>query len=99
MCYKLRDVLLFFAGAEFFHTLHHVFLSYFVSLPMEMKFMVMTPTMNKYMIVINASFTVLLLWGAGRVCKSDCNWLCKSECKKEMKVEPKKQVKKIKNNR
>lgn len=70
MC--LRDVLIFLAGAEFFHTISHIVMPYFVSLPMDMKFMVMTATMNNYAIVINAVITILLLWWARRLSCQKC---------------------------
>ena len=60
---KLRDVVIFFAGAEFFHTLSHIILPYFIDLPINMKFIVLTPTINVWAIIINAVITIaLLLW-------------------------------------
>lgn len=64
---KLRDVVLFFAGAEFFHTLSHIVLPYFISLPLNMGFMMFTPTLNIWAIVINAILTIILLWWASRL--------------------------------
>ena len=100
MCCKFRDVLIFLAGAEFFHTLAHIMMPYFVNFPMDMNFVVMTTTMNNYAIVINAVLTVFLLWWAGRVCKCACKCVCKNDgeckcvCNEEMKVEPVKAPKK-----
>lgn len=65
--FKLRDVVIFVAGAEFFHALSHVILPYFVSLPIDMKFMILTPTINVWAIVINTVITVALLWWASRL--------------------------------
>lgn len=64
---KLRDVVIFFAGAEFFHTLSHVILPYFISLPLNMGFMMFTHTLNIGAIVINAVLTIVLLWWASRL--------------------------------
>ncbi|KTC66654.1 hypothetical protein Lade_1312 [Legionella adelaidensis] len=60
MC-TLRDVVIFFAGAEFFHTLSHIILPYFVSMPLDIGVMVLTPSLNLWIIGINALITVALL--------------------------------------
>lgn len=64
---KLRDVAIFFAGAEFFHTLSHIILPYFITLPLNMNFMMFTPELNIWAIVINALITIALLWWASRI--------------------------------
>lgn len=64
---KLRDVVIFLAGAEFFHTLSHIILPYFVALPLNMNFMMFTPSLNTWAIVINALITIALLWWASRI--------------------------------
>lgn len=88
MCCRLRDVVLFLAGAEFFHTLAHVMMSYFMTMPVDMKIMLVTSTMNNYAIVGNALVTVLLLWWVRRLsCK--CWDECKSEVMSEVKVKAK----------
>lgn len=61
---NLRDVLIFIAGAEFFHTLSHIILPFFITLPIDMKFMVLTKELNILVIIINAVITILLLWWA-----------------------------------
>lgn len=58
----LRDLVVFLAGAEFFHTLSHIILPYFFSLPIDFKFMVLTPSMNLWIIIISALITIGLLW-------------------------------------
>lgn len=95
MCYKFRDVLVFLAGAEFFHTLVHIMWPYFVSYPIDMNFVVVTSTMNNYAIVINAAITVFLLWWAGRVRKCECKCVCTEEMKTEAKKMPMKPSKKV----
>lgn len=64
---KLRDVIIFLAGAEFFHTLSHIILPYFISLPITFKYMVFTSTINIWAIIINALVTIALLWWACRL--------------------------------
>lgn len=64
---KLRDVIIFLAGAEFFHTLSHIILPYFITFPMDFKFMTFTASMNTWTIIINAVITLALLWWASRL--------------------------------
>lgn len=66
---KLRDVVIFIAGASFFHTLSHVLVPYFISLPLDMKVFMFTPTLNVWVIVINGLITLALLWWAARLSK------------------------------
>lgn len=58
---KLRDVAIFLAGAEFFHTLSHIILPYFMTLPVDMKVVVLTSTINMWAVIINALITILLI--------------------------------------
>lgn len=64
---KLRDVLIFLAGAEFFNTLTNIMLPYLINLPMHMNFMTMTSAINTWEIYINAAITIALLWWASRI--------------------------------
>lgn len=66
-----RDALVFFAGAEAFHTLTHVWLGMNGMLPMEISFppMTITPGLNLFAIVANALVTAGLLYGAKRLTK------------------------------
>jgi hypothetical protein len=66
---KLRDVVVFLAGAEFFHTLSHVMLAYSVTFPWQTKHMLVTQAVNNKAILINAAVTVALLWWASRIRK------------------------------
>lgn len=66
MCTK-RDVLIFVAGAVFFHMLSHIMLPFIVPLPINMGFMILTKMMNMWIIVTNAVITLALLWFAGRI--------------------------------
>lgn len=60
--FSFRDLIVFLAGAEFFHTLTHIMLAFFVILPFDFKFIVLTKTMNTLAIIINAVITILLLY-------------------------------------
>lgn len=63
----LKNVLIFLAGAEFFHTLSHIILPYLVKLPLETKVTTLTSTLNFWAIIINAIITLVLLWLATMV--------------------------------
>lgn len=62
--FSLKNVLIFLAGAEFFHTLSHILLPFFVKLPIETNVITLTPTLNYWAIIINATITLVLLWWA-----------------------------------
>lgn len=68
--FSWRDLVIFLAGAEAFHTFSHVYLAYSKLLPLNMGFMVFTSTHNTIAIVINALITVGLLWLATRMSKA-----------------------------
>lgn len=63
----LRDIVIFIAGAEFFHTLSHIILPYFITLPLDIKFFTFTSTINLLAVMVNAIITLLLLWWAYRL--------------------------------
>lgn len=67
---SLRDFVIFLAGAQFFHTLSHLLMSYFVVLPLQMKFFELTPVMNFWATIVNGVITLLLLWWAHRLSKN-----------------------------
>lgn len=80
----LRDFVVFLAGAEFFHTLSHVLLPYFMTLPVDMKVTALTAEMNMWAIFINGIITLLLLWWAhrlGRQCGCACMCGACKHCK------------------
>jgi hypothetical protein len=58
---KLRDLMIFLAGAEFFHTIMHLLVPLMIKLPLDLKFMVLTPTINITAFIVNAVITVVLL--------------------------------------
>lgn len=72
MC-SLRDVVIFLAGAAFFHTLSHVMLPMFVQfpmvvhLPMVVGMITLSSMANIGIIVGSALLTVALLWWACRL--------------------------------
>lgn len=59
-----KDVIVFFAGAEAFHTLMHIFLPRFIQLPMQFGNMMYTQQWNIAAIFFNAVITIGLLWWA-----------------------------------
>lgn len=65
--FSLKNILIFLAGAQFFHTLSHIVLPYFVKLPLETNVVSLTPSLNMWAIIINAVITVVLLWCATKV--------------------------------
>lgn len=65
--FSLKNILIFLAGAEFFHTLSHILLPFFVELPVETKVIHLTFTLNVWAIIINAIITLVLLWWAKKV--------------------------------
>lgn len=65
--FSLRDVVIFIAGAAFFHTLSHIILPLYFKLPLDLGFMVLTPTLNIWIIIISLIITILLLWWAYRL--------------------------------
>lgn len=63
----LRDIIIFLAGAEFFHTLSHIILPFFITFPIHTKIIEVTYTVNYLAIFINAIITILLLWLAKKL--------------------------------
>lgn len=66
MC-TFRDVVIFVAGAEFFHTLTHIILPHIVKLPIDMHYVVLTSKANYWAIGINAAITIVLLIWASKI--------------------------------
>lgn len=64
---KLRDVVVFIAGAEFMHTIAHIVLYYRAIFPINMGYMMLTEQLNTGAIMINALITILLLWWARKL--------------------------------
>lgn len=60
--FSFRDLIIFLAGAEFFHTITHIMLAFWVKLPFDFKFLVLTEKLNLFAIIANAIITILLLW-------------------------------------
>lgn len=66
MCSK-RDIVIFLAGAEAFHTLSHVIISFTDMLPMTVWNITVTQQLNVMAIAANAVITAGLLWWASRL--------------------------------
>jgi len=62
-----REVIIFLAGVEAFHTLSHLTLSVSGQLPMRVFGFTLTAGRNAWAIVVNAAITAALLWWAGRL--------------------------------
>lgn len=65
--FSLKNVLIFCAGASFFHTLSHILLPFIVNLPFDAKVIQITPNLNMWIIIINTIVTLALLWWAAKV--------------------------------
>lgn len=62
--FSLRDLIVFLAGAQFFHTISHMLIPYFFKLPLKYKLGFLTKKLNLFAIIANAIITLLLLWWA-----------------------------------
>jgi len=62
-----RDIIIFFAGAEAFHTLVHILFSMAGTLPIKFFNFLLTPQLNMFAIVLNAIITIGLIWWAARI--------------------------------
>lgn len=60
-----RDLIIFFAGAEAFHTFSHIVLS--GSLPITIWSITVTPTFNMWAIILNAAIAIWLFIWASRL--------------------------------
>lgn len=66
---KLRDVVIFLAGAEFFHMLSHIVLTSLISFPWQTKVMIISRSLNNWAILINGAITIALLVYASKLKK------------------------------
>ncbi len=57
-----KEIVIFFAGVEAFHTLSHIMLSYFHVLPIQFFSLTWTSQLNIVAIITNAIITAALLW-------------------------------------
>jgi hypothetical protein len=65
--FSLRDLAFFLAGVEFFHTVTHFVLGFYVGMPLDLKFMVLTYKTNNTAMIINGIITILLIWWGTRL--------------------------------
>jgi hypothetical protein len=65
--FKFKNLIIFLAGASFFHTISHIVVPYIVILPFPTRFIEWTPSLNAWAIGINAAVTVILLLWASRL--------------------------------
>ena len=66
---KLRDVVIFLAGAEFFHMLSHIVLTSLISFPWQTKVMIVSKSLNSWAILVNGAVTIALLVYAAKLKK------------------------------
>jgi hypothetical protein len=64
MKFSQKEIFIFLAGAEAFHTLCHLYISMAVNLPIQLGSIILTRQTNTYAIIINAAATIGLLWWA-----------------------------------
>ena len=62
--YNTREIVIFLAGAQTFHTLSHIIIMYTGSLPIKVFSFSWTKNWNLGAIVINAAITAALFWWA-----------------------------------
>lgn len=62
-----KDIIIFLAGAEAFHTLSHIVINFSGLLPITLFSITWTQSLNMLGIVINALITVGLLWWASKL--------------------------------
>lgn len=62
-----RDIIIFLAGAQAFHTLSHSMIGYLHVLPIRIFSINWTQHLNMFAIIFNAITTILLLWWASNV--------------------------------
>lgn len=63
--FTMREVLIFLAGATCLDTISHMLLAAYAKLPLDFTFIILTPSLNFWAIIINATLTVvLLIWAA-----------------------------------
>lgn len=64
--FSLKIWLMFLAGAAFFNTLSHIFVPYYIELPLPTKNYTLTQQINNYIIAGSAALTILLLFLAAK---------------------------------
>ena len=62
-----REIVIFFAGFEAFHTLSHLALSVSGQLPIRVFGFTVTAGLNAWAIAVNAAITAAVLWWAARL--------------------------------
>ncbi len=65
--FTTKELVIFFAGAEAFHTISHILIGYLHILPIKLFSITWTQQLNFWAIIINAVITALLLWWASRL--------------------------------
>lgn len=63
----LKNLLIFLAGAAFFHGISHILLPFYVDLPLQMKNFTLTTFLNIWAIIVSGALTIALLWIASKL--------------------------------
>ena len=62
--YSMREIIIFFAGVQAFHTFSHFAFMVSGTLPVKVWGINFTPFLNVFALIINALSTVALVWWA-----------------------------------
>lgn len=73
MCSK-RDAIIFLAGAQTFHTLSLIILTYSDALPITVLGLTLTAQMSNVVIIVNAVITAALIWWAMQIPHDKKSW-------------------------
>lgn len=65
----MRDLMVFLAGAVFFHAISHIWIAYSGLLPLHTKFVLLTTELNTYAIIGSFVLMIILLFIAKKMGK------------------------------
>lgn len=65
--WSLKNILIFLAGAAFFHGISHLILPFYVDLPFQVRDFTLTTMMNLWTIIVSVALTIALLWVASKL--------------------------------
>ncbi len=65
--FSLKNLLIFLAGAAFFHMVSHILVPYYIELPLQINGITLTQSLNNWAIGVSGVLTVVLLWLAKKI--------------------------------
>lgn len=65
--FSLKNLLIFVAGAAFFHAISHILFPFYIDLPFQVKGFALTTTINFWAIVGSFALSAVLLWFASKL--------------------------------